>query len=137
MSTASIAHRLAFAVAAFGTLAFGAPASAQSAIAEDVAFFERVNVGDVEVTPFGVVRDRRCADIRFCTREDTLIISVILHDYRGMQEVVLELGEPVEVPGGFLVLLDAGTAPSLRSAIHLREYRLALEFIPLRFDLPR
>ncbi|MEP3421091.1 MAG: hypothetical protein ABJN35_05110 [Erythrobacter sp.] len=99
-----------------------------------VGFFERATVGDLDVTPFGIVRDTRCADIRFCTRENTLFLSVILHDYRGMREIVLELDEPVAVPGGYLILRGAGTRPSERSAIRLSEYALDLEFVSLRFD---
>ncbi len=114
-----------------------APANAQDYITEDVAFFERVTVGEIEVTPFGIVRDRRCADIRFCTRENTLIVSVLLHNYRGENEFVLRLGEPTEVPGGFLILHGAGTRPSLRGAIQLSEYALTLEFVPLILDYGR
>lgn len=106
-----------------------AAASAQSAWTDDVRFFERVNVGEVEVTPYGIVRDTRCADVRFCEREDTLIVTLILHTYRGQREVILRMGEPAVVPGGYLVLRDAGTRPSLRGAIALDQYRLDLEFI--------
>lgn len=112
-----------------------APARAQATydIVEDVTFVERVSIGGFDVEPFTIVRDRRCADIRFCTRENTLIITVVLYDYRGPRILALELGEPAPVPGGFLVLLDAGTPPSARSAIRLRNYAFDIEFIPLRF----
>lgn len=131
----SLAKRLIIAAAALG---LGAPMSAPLAAqgiapdyAYDVAFFERVTLGGLEVTPFGIVRDRRCADERFCTREDTLIITVMLHDDRVPREVVLELNRRTAVPGGWLVLRDAGTIPTERGAQHLRNYRLGIEFIPL------
>ena len=124
-----------FAAAAIALAAvFPASAQAQSAApdyAYDVAFFERVTVGELEITPFGIVRDRRCADERFCFREDTLIITIMLHDTRAPRELVLELNRRTAVPGGWLVLREAGTVPSERSAIPLRDYRLGIEFIPL------
>lgn len=120
------------AVAALITLGLAAPAAAQDYdYVENVAFFERVVVGGLEVTPFGIRRDTRCADIRFCTREDTLIVSLVLFDYRGKSEIDLEIGRPAAVPGGFLVLRSAGTTPAFRGAIPLRDYALDLEFIPL------
>lgn len=124
-----LATRLAFAAALAAGLS--APAAAQDYdFASRVAFFERVQVGDLELTPFGIIRDTRCADERFCFREDTLIITVMLHDYRVPREVVLELNRPSVVPGGYLVLRSAGTTPARRGAIPLREYALDLEFIP-------
>lgn len=128
----SLIHRAAFAAAITASIV-ASPATAQSHdYVDNVAFFERVAVGDLEVTPIGIRRDTRCADIRFCDREDRLIVSVILHDYRGMREVVLELGRPAPVPGGYLLLTDPGTRPALRGAIPLDQYALDLEFIPLR-----
>ena len=119
------------ALAALGSIAVAAPAAAQNyGYIEDVAFFERVAVGNVEITPFGIKRDTRCADLRFCTRENRFTVSVILHDYRGMTEVVLDLDRPAVVPGGYLVLRDAGTRPKFRGVIPLREYALAIEYIP-------
>ena len=127
----TILARIAVA-AGLAAMSLAAPASAQDDyyFTRDVAFFERVPVGDIEVTPFGVVRDSRCADERFCFREDTLIVSVILHDYGIIQEVVLELNRPAAVPGGYLVLRDAGTRPVRRGAIPLKEYELDLEYVP-------
>lgn len=125
-----LATRLAFAAALAAGLS--APAAAQDYdFASRVAFFERVQVGDLEVTPFGIIRDTRCADERFCFREDTLIVSVMLHDRRVPYEVVLELNRYAPVPGGWLVLRDAGTIPVERGALHLREYALDIEFVPL------
>jgi len=107
-----------------------APAHAQSSLARDVAFFERAQVGPVELTPIGVVRDQRCADPRFCFRPNDMRISVILHDRRYPYEVVLRLGQPVAVPGGALLLLDPGTRPRQRGAIRLDQYALDIQFIP-------
>ena len=107
-----------------------APALAQSSNVYDVGFFERVAVGPVELTPFGVVRDQRCADARFCFRPNDMRVSVILHDQRVPYEVVLVLGEAVEVPGGYLVLLDPGTRPRQRGALRLSEYALDIAFVP-------
>lgn len=102
----------------------------QSRAAYDVRFFERVAIGPVELTPIGVVRDQRCADPRFCYRPEDMRVSVILHDRRYPYEVVLRLGQAVEVPGGFLVLRDPGTRPRDRGALRLGEYALDIEFIP-------
>ncbi|WP_298333349.1 hypothetical protein [uncultured Erythrobacter sp.] len=111
-----------------------APVSAQSQyqpiIAYDLTFFERAKVGPLEITPFGVVRDQRCADARFCYRPEDLRISVILHDQRIPREVVLTLGQATQVPGGVLVLRDPGTRPRSRGALALTEYALDIEFIP-------
>ena len=99
--------------------------------AANVDFFERVQLGDIEVTPIGVIRDRRCPDIRLCFRDNTLLISVILHDRGTMREVVLELGQPQQVPGGLLVLVDPGARPVRNGAIPLRKYSLDLRYIPI------
>jgi len=125
--------RTAFATAA-ATFSSAVPATAQSYIVPDVAFFERVVVGEVEVSPVAVFRDTRCADIRFCTRDDRLIVSTVLFDYRGKSEVILELDVPTYVPGGFLILREAGTRPAFRGAIPLDQYRLTLEYLPVRFE---
>lgn len=102
----------------------------QAIIAYDLTFFERATVGPIELTPFGVVRDQRCADARFCYRNEDLRISVILHDRRIPREVVLKLGHATRIPGGFLVLRDPGTRPRARGALALTEYALDIEFIP-------
>lgn len=107
-----------------------APAQAQSEFAYNVPFFKRVAVGEIELTPFGVVRDQRCEDPTFCFRPNDLRISVILHDRRVPYEVVLRLGQAVAVPGGFLILRDPGTPPRQRGAVRLSEYALDIEFVP-------
>lgn len=96
----------------------------------DIAFFERVSVGSIELTPFGVVRDQRCADPRFCFRPEDMRVSVVMHDRVYPYEVVLMLGRPVEVQGGYLILHDPGTRPRERGALQLAEYALDIEFIP-------
>ncbi len=122
--------RTAFSIALALTLATSAAAAqARSAFAEDVAFFERVSLGTVEITPIGVVRDQRCADPRFCFRTNDMRISVILHDRRIPREVVLPLGQAVEIPGGYLLLRDPGTRPRQRGALRLTDYALDIEFI--------
>lgn len=128
------------------------PANAQSQSARyqpglvyDIPFFERVRIGSVELTPFGIVRDQRCADPRFCSRPEDMRVSVVLHDRAYPYEVVLPLGRPVEVTGGFLILHDPGTRPRERGALRLSEYALDIEFIPVppqrqrlqRAELPR
>jgi hypothetical protein len=118
--------------AAASTLAFAAaPANAQSDDVENLRFFERAAVGPVELTPFGVVRDRRCSDPRFCWRPEDMRVSVILHDQSIPREVVLRLGERTAVPGGYLVLTDPGTRPRSRGALPLSAYALDILFIPL------
>ena len=125
--------------ASLALAAFGAPitANAQSANAPyragltyDIAFFERVTVGSIELTPFGIVRDQRCADPRFCYRPEDMRVSVVMHDREYPYEVVLLLGRPVKVAGGYLILHDPGTRPRDRGALQLTEYALDIEFIP-------
>ncbi|AWW74591.1 hypothetical protein CD351_09160 [Erythrobacter sp. KY5] len=124
-----VLSRLAF--VALGALAFSsAPAQAQVSRADDVAFFQEAQVGPLQVTPFGVVRDQRCADARFCFRPEDMRVSVIVRERGLPYEIVLRLGQPVAAPGGFLVLRDPGTRPRERGALHLREYALDIEFIP-------
>lgn len=123
-------QRLA-AIAALAACTLASPAAAQDYdYAEDVRFFEQVVIGDLTVTPFGIRRDTRCADERFCERENRLIVSLVLFDYRGKSEVVLELDRATPVPGGWLVLRDAGTRPALRGSIPLSAYALDIEFVP-------
>ena len=108
-----------------------AQAQAQAASVANVGVFERVAVGNVEVTPITVLRDDRCPDPRLCTQNGSLIVSAVMRDYRGLYEVLLELDRPVAVPGGFLVLRSAGTAPALRGAVDIDDYRLTLDYLPL------
>ncbi|MFU7528976.1 hypothetical protein [Qipengyuania sp. ASV99] len=142
------------ATASLALAALGAPitANAQSdtelyvaGLTYDIAFFERVTVGSIELTPFGIVRDQRCADARFCYRPEDMRVSVVMHDREYPYEVVLFLGRPVEVDGGYLILHDPGTRPRDRGALQLTEYALDIEFIPApprdrrsqRAELPR
>lgn len=102
----------------------------------DVGFFERVAVGDVEITPFGIREESRCHDPELCFRNDRLIVSAILHlsdgPRREIVEIPLRLGRPTPVPGGELWLLDAGTPPVRIGAIALKKYRFAIQFVPYR-----
>ncbi|EAQ30002.1 hypothetical protein NAP1_04480 [Erythrobacter sp. NAP1] len=107
------------------------PVQAQVSRVDDVAFFERAQVGPIELTPFGIVRDQRCADARFCYRTNDMLVSVIVRDRGIPYEIVLRLGQQVEAPGGFLVLRDTGTRPRERGALPLSEYALDIEFIPV------
>lgn len=117
----------------------------QPGLVYDIPFFERVRIGSVELTPFGIVRDQRCADPRFCYRPEDMRVSVVMHDKAYPYEVVLMLGRPVEVTGGYLILHDPGTRPRERGALSLSEYALDIEFIPVpqqrqrvqRAELPR
>ena len=98
-------------------------------IANNVTFFQRVTLGDLELSAVNIFFDERCADREFCFRQDTMVISVVLFTDQGLREVVLRLGERVRVPGGDLVLTNAGTPPSRLGAIPLENYRLQLVFI--------
>ncbi|MEM1051903.1 MAG: hypothetical protein AAGI28_07395 [Pseudomonadota bacterium] len=118
------------AAAIIGVTPADAQAQKRPNIVYDLSFFERAKVGPIELTPFGVIRDQRCADARFCYRREDLRISVIVHDRRIPREVVLTLGQASEVPGGFLVLRSPGTRPRSRGALPLSEYALDIEFIP-------
>lgn len=132
----------AFASMAIAFSAWAHPAFAQSqdtrfettmeaGVAHDIAFFERARIGSIELTPFGIVRDQRCADPRFCHRPEDMRVSVVMHDREYPYEVVLALGKPIEVSGGFLILHDPGTRPRQRGALRLNDYALDIEFIPV------
>lgn len=110
-----------------------ASAQEQRDVAIDVAFFDRVEVGDVEITPFGIIEDSRCLDYRLCFRRDRLVIAAILHRYDGsIREIPLRLDELTPVPGGALLLVNSGTPPVRNGAIPLRKYNLDIVFV--RFD---
>ncbi|MDA9918400.1 hypothetical protein N9D37_00735 [Erythrobacter sp.] len=97
----------------------------------DVAIFERVAVGDVEITPIGIIEDSRCFDPDLCFRSDRLVVSTILHGYDGrLREIPLRLGELTPVNGGALLLTNAGTPPVRNGAIQLKRYSLDIEFVP-------
>ncbi|MEO1488976.1 MAG: hypothetical protein AAFR88_06015 [Pseudomonadota bacterium] len=111
------------------------PASAQIPvdvyyITSGVRFFERVQVGFVEISAINIFYDERCADPSFCLRSDDMLISVVLHTPEGLTEVVLSLGESVAVPGGRLMLTSAGTPPVDYGAIELNKYALELVYMP-------
>ena len=125
-----------FALPALGALALASGAAAQDTYdaVYEVAFFERVAVGDVEITPIGIIEESRCPDPILCFRNDDLVVSAILHTYRGgragMREIPLRLNRLTPVPGGALLLTNAGTAPVRNGAIPLNKYSLDIEFIP-------
>lgn len=110
-----------------------APANAQDRrdTAFDVAFFERVAVGDVEITPFGIVEDTRCLDYRLCFRSDRLVVSAVVHQYDGSwREIRLSLDELTPVRRGALLLTNGGTRPVRNGGIPLERYRLDIVFVP-------
>ena len=126
----SLITRLSFTLAV--AIAIGStPANAERYVQSGVSIFERVTVGFVEVTPITILFEDRCEDQRLCFRSNELVISAVLHDARGLTEVVLRLGQPVQVPGGLLVLTDAGTPGSRQGAINIEKYQLELVYIPL------
>lgn len=100
--------------------------------ASDVAFFEQVPLGELDVTPINLFIDKRCPDPRLCTFTDRMIISVIVDDGRYRREVVLELGRPVAIEGGLLLLANPGVAPSWNGATPLDRYNLELRYIPIQ-----
>ena len=99
--------------------------------ADDVAFFQQVALGKLDVTPIGIRRDKRCPDIRLCVEADALTVSELVDDGRYRREVLLQLGQPVAVTGGLLVLTDPGAAPKWNGAIRLSRYKLDLLYIPI------
>lgn len=111
------------------SFALAQPAAAKPQIANNVAFFERIALGGLEMSAVNIFYDARCVDPEFCFRQDTLVISVVLFTDQGLREVILRLGERARVPGGDLILTSAGTPPSPRGAIALENYRLQLVFI--------
>lgn len=123
-------NRLALALSIMFALN-AAPAHAERYVTGGVSFFERVAVGFVEVTPVNIFFDDRCVDRRLCFKRDTMEISVVMHTAQGLREVILRTGQPVQVPGGLLMLSKAGTAPSNNGAIDLKKYRLEFVYIPV------
>ncbi|MBV7267242.1 hypothetical protein [Erythrobacter ani] len=115
-----------------GAAALAASASAQDTYytVYDVAFFERVAVGEVEITPYGIIEDSRCIDSRICFKNDRLVIATVLHQGTRVREIPLRLGEPTLVPGGVLLLTRSGVAPVENGAIPLGRYSLDIEYIP-------
>lgn len=106
----------------------------------DVSFFERVVVGEVEITPFGVIEDSRCIEYPLCFEDDELIISAVLWEYGGKREIILREGYFTPVPGGYLLLLNGGAWPKRNGAIPLNRYQLDISYVydyaPLEEDLP-
>ena len=125
--------KLILAAGAASLMPISASAQEQRDVAIDVAFFDRVEIGDVEITPFGIIEDSRCLDYRLCFRRDRLVIAAILHRYDGsIREIPLRLDELTPVPGGALLLVNSGTPPVRNGAIPLRKYNLDIVFV--RFD---
>lgn len=124
------------ALIAAATCCLAAPTTAQDGtdFVYDVAFFERVIVGEADITPYGIIEDTRCVDYRICFKRDELVIAAVLHQGNRVREVPLRLGELTPVPGGALLLTNSGVAPARNGAIPLHRYSLDIEFIPLRLD---
>ncbi|MDJ0977429.1 MAG: hypothetical protein QNI87_02745 [Erythrobacter sp.] len=110
--------------------ALASPLKAEVSVESDVAFFQRVQVGRVDVTPLNVFADTRCLDWELCARTQTMVITAILHTESGPQQIVLVLGEGARIEGGYLVLMSAGVPPSQNGAIPINDYRLELAFVP-------
>ncbi len=128
-------HSIKPIIAAIIALAMSASASAQDRrdTAFDVAIFDRIAIGEVEITPFGIIEDSRCLDYRLCFRRDRLVIAAVLHRFDGsIREIPLRLDELTPVPGGALLLVNGGTPPVRNGAIPLRKYNLDIVFV--RFD---
>ena len=128
-----MAHAIRLATAALAlTAALAATAHAQTSVESGLAFYRPAKVGAVEVTPFNLVSDTRCADPDLCLTNDSVVISVFMDSDRGPQAMNLRLGQPRRVPGGFLMLTNTGVAPSANGAISIENYRIELVFIPDR-----
>ncbi len=127
---ASLAVGLAFASAAIApTPSHAAPGDGEREIASRVAFFETIELGGLRMSAANIFHDQRCADPAFCFTSGDMAISVILFTDEGLREVILRLGEPADVPGGTLLLANAGTPPSANGAIELERYALELVFV--------
>jgi hypothetical protein len=59
-----------------------------------------------------------------------MAISVVLFGASGLSERVMQLGVPVRVPGGTLVLTGVGAPPATNGAIELERYALSFVFTP-------
>ncbi|WFL76886.1 hypothetical protein P7228_12920 [Altererythrobacter arenosus] len=97
----------------------------------DTAIFERVEVADeLVVTTFGVIEDSRCNSPRLCFDDDRLIVAAIVR-YQGRErEYAIELGAPIYLDDGVLLLAGTATPPREGGAIHLKDYRLDWAFEP-------
>ncbi|MEO1047182.1 MAG: hypothetical protein AAFW59_02535 [Pseudomonadota bacterium] len=120
-----------FAPAALALLAaLTSSASAQVVVESGLSFFQPAKVGELEVTPYNLISDTRCADPDFCFKTNSAVVSVFMVDERGPQRMDLRLGQPIRVPGGFLMLAKTGVEPSANGAISIEKYRLELRFLP-------
>ncbi len=119
--------------AALLILAAPLAASDRDSAGTDIRIFERVQITDtVAVTAFGIVEDSRCGASAFCGQWNRLIVAAVISDTGRPREVSLQLGTPVPVSGGSLILRSTDTPGSNNGAIPLRKYRLNFAFIPSR-----
>ncbi|NQX95967.1 MAG: hypothetical protein HRT64_13815 [Erythrobacter sp.] len=116
------------------SMALASPAAAQessgASVALNVAFFDEIELGNLTLSPVNIFYDTRCEDPEFCFENNQFAISVIMFTEAGLEEVILRLFEPAEVPGGTLTLTNSGTPPSRDGAIGLEKYQLELVFQP-------
>jgi len=95
-----------------------------------VAFFETIELGGMRMSAANIFYDERCIDPAFCFTSGEMVISLVVFTQTGLREIIIGLGEAVEVPGGTLIFADAGTPPGDRGAIELERYSLEFVFIP-------
>ncbi|MEP5939142.1 MAG: hypothetical protein ABJ239_12515 [Erythrobacter sp.] len=102
-------------------------------LVQDVAIFEAAPITEnISVTAFGIIKDSRCGDSFFCNRDEQLIVAAIISDGGAQREVAIEMGKPMAVSGGTLILAGTATAASNNGAIQLKKYSLDFTFQPNR-----
>lgn len=108
-------------------------AAASAPTVSSVAMFEQVPIGQgPAIYPAGILQDTRCPDQELCFRDERLIVATVLIDDQNFRRgVAMELGVPIEVPGGLLTLVGTSARPREYGAIPLSEYRLTYLFEPI------
>lgn len=115
----------------FAPLLLAAASPGLPEVADNVAMFEVTQMGnDVAVMAIGIIEDSRCADQELCFQTERLAVSAAIADGPQMREVVLELGVPLQLNNGTLLLASTSTLPSDAGAIELADYSLDLIFTP-------
>jgi|GEM_PF-1482137 len=109
-----------------------AAATANAPVAAgNVAMFDVTQMSpEVAVMAIGIVEDSRCKDRILCFQTERLAVSAAVTDGPQMREVVLELGVPLQLDYGTLLLASTSTSPSDAGAIELADYNLDLIFTP-------
>jgi hypothetical protein len=117
-SAAASAQSVAFATSS------GGPHS-RSSVSVTAAMGQPVRINRVVLRPVAVVQDSRCHANANCVWAGTLIVDFVTAK-RG--RIRLEMGKPLAIAGGRLLLMGATPAPIAGKPIPPRSYRFQLRF---------